>query len=334
MILTVTLNPSFDRTIDLAEPLRRGQVQRAFRSSQEPGGKGVNVARALHAAGCATLAILPGDPGDPLIVALGAAGIPAESIPVRARIRSNTTVTEPDGTTTKLNEPGEPIGAEALAELTELVARRSAEASWVVLAGSLPPGAPDDFYAHLVAAIRQRAVRENRAAPSIAVDTSGAPLSALIASGESVELIKPNAEELLDLAASLGAPGTHLQPHDFEADDEAVSSVASGLLSPSLGAVLVTLGSRGALLVTPDEVLTARAPVIVARSTVGAGDCSLAGYLLATTQGAENAGRLAQAVAHGAAAASLPGSTVPTLDLTHPGDIVVSHRSRVVAGRR
>jgi 1-phosphofructokinase len=71
----------------------------------------------------------------------------------------------------------------------------------------------------------------------------------------------------------------------------------------------------------------------VARSTVGAGDCSLAGYVLADQRGDSPAGRLAQAVAHGAAAASLPGTTVPTLEQTHPGDIVVTTIPRVAAGQ-
>ncbi|TAJ48012.1 MAG: 1-phosphofructokinase family hexose kinase [Herbiconiux sp.] len=334
MILTVTVNPSFDRTIDLAEPLQHGQVQRVSHSTQEPGGKGVNVSRALQAAGCATLAILPGDAGDPMVEALGAAGIPVECVPVGASIRANTTITEPDGTTTKLNEPGAPISPDALDGIVDLVARRSAAASWVVLAGSLPPGAPADFYARIVAAIRQRAARDGVSAPSIAVDSSGDPLSALLSSGETVDLIKPNGEELLAVAGALGEPVAGIPVDDFEADEAQVVAVAQSLLSPTLGRVLVTLGSRGALLVSEQHVLAARAPVIVARSTVGAGDCSLAGYLLATERGAAAAEALAQAVAHGAAAASLPGSTVPTPDLTHPGDIVVSHRPRVVAGRR
>jgi len=334
VILTVTLNPSFDRTIELAEAFRHGQVQRVSRSAQEPGGKGVNVSRALHAAGCATLAILPGDAGDPMLEALAAAGIPLECVPLGAGIRANTTITEPDGTTTKLNEPGAPIGPDTLDGIVELVARRSARASWVVLAGSLPPGAPRDFYARIVGAIRQRAARDGVAAPSIAVDSSGEPLAALLSSGEPVDLIKPNGEELLTVAADLGEPVAGIPVDEFEHNEAQVVAVAESLLSPTLGSVLVTLGARGALLVTAQDVFAARAPVIVARSTVGAGDCSLAGYLLATERGAAADRALAQAVAHGAAAASLPGSTVPTPDLTHPGDIVVSHRPRVVAGRR
>ena len=82
-----------------------------------------------------------------------------------------------------------------------------------------------------------------------------------------------------------------------------------------------------------DGAWQAPAPRIVARSTVGAGDCSLAGYVLADQRGDLPAGRLAQAIAHGAAAASLPGTTVPTLDMTDPDDIVVTTLPRIPAGR-
>lgn len=336
MIVTVTVNPSFDRTIDLTAPLQRGQVQRAAHATQEPGGKGVNVSRALHAAGCPTLALLPGAPDDPLVLALVAARIPAESVPVAAPIRSNTTVTEPDGTTTKLNEPGAPVDEATTDALVALVVQRSAAASWVVLAGSLPPGAPDDFYARIAEAVQSEAALAGRRAPAIAVDSSGVPLAAAVASGAPIALIKPNGEELLELAVAVGIAVPAIAPGDFEADDDAVIAVAQELLdfAPALGSLLVTLGSRGALLVSRDEVLAARAPVIVARSTVGAGDCSLAGYLLAAERGDDTAGRLAQAVAHGAAAASLPGSRVPTLELTHPDEILVSQRPRIAAGRR
>ena len=75
MILTVTLNPSLDRTVELPAPLRRGAVQRADGARQDAGGKGVNISRALRASGVPTLAVLPGDPGDPLLAELAAAGI-------------------------------------------------------------------------------------------------------------------------------------------------------------------------------------------------------------------------------------------------------------------
>ncbi|KQP57364.1 1-phosphofructokinase family hexose kinase [Agreia sp. Leaf283] len=332
MIVTLTVNPSFDRTVELDAPLERGQVQRAVVTGQEPGGKGVNVSRALHAAGCETLAILPGASTDPLVVALEASGIPTATVSIDAPIRSNITLTEPDGTTTKLNDPGVHLSAETVAELIEAVVASCASASWLVLAGSVPPGVPDTFYADLVRAVR--------AVPSsvgtglrIAVDSSGAPLAALVASGERVDLVKPNAEELLQLAESQGLDTGSATHEELEADPALAVSLAEALISPALGAVLVTLGSHGAVLVDSDAARFAPAPRIVARSTVGAGDCSLAGYVLADQRGDLPAGRLAQAVAHGAAAASLPGTTVPRLDQTHPEQLVVTTLPRIPAER-
>ena len=334
MIVTVTLNPSFDRTIELSAPLERGQVQRVLRSTQEPGGKGVNVSRALHAAGCDTLAVLPASPTDPLLGALAAAGIRTATVPVTAPIRSNTTVTEPDGTTTKLNEPGAVVGHDIAEALVRLVVESSAGASWLVLAGSLPPGLPDDSYARIVRAVRTAAEQAGAPVPRIAVDSSGAPLAALMRSDEPIDLIKPNAEELIELTTALGsdaATAAHdglLDPDSIGHDDPLVPELADLLLRRGLRAALVTLGARGAVLVTADAVLSADAPRILARSTVGAGDCSLAGFLLASERGDDDSGCLAQAVAHGAAAASLPGSTVPGPDLADPDLIRITHHRR------
>ena len=104
-IVTVTPNPSLDRTIELAGELQRGAVQRATRSTAEPGGKGVNVSRVVVASGGDTVAVLPGDELDPVLLGLATRGIPTASLPIGAPLRSNVTVTEPTGTTTKLNEP-------------------------------------------------------------------------------------------------------------------------------------------------------------------------------------------------------------------------------------
>jgi len=105
MIVTLTPNPSLDRTIELAGPLERGEVQRTVAAHSEPGGKGVNICRALDASGISSLAILPGDADDPVLLALTSAGVPHIGLSIGAPLRSNVAITEPDGTTTKLNDP-------------------------------------------------------------------------------------------------------------------------------------------------------------------------------------------------------------------------------------
>lgn len=312
MIVTLTPNPSLDRTIELGEPLARGEVQRAVATHQEPGGKGVNICRALEASDVPSLAILPGDADDPVLLALRAEKIPHLGLPIGAALRSNVAITEPDGTTTKVNEPGPTLDNEQHAALLELVLARAEGASWLVLAGSLPPGLPADFYAELTRELRRRF---GAAAPKVAIDSSAAPLAAAVAAAP--DLIKPNAEELAELT---GIPDAA----ELENDPQVAVEAARRLVAGGVGAVLATLGSRGAVLVTAAGAWLATSPRIVARSTVGAGDSSLAGYLLSDIAGASAPDCLRQAVAHGAAAAALPGSTVPALKQTNPTAVTVT----------
>lgn len=344
MILTLTANPSLDRTIELSGPVLRGQVQRAVWAGQQPGGKGVNVSRAVAAADRDTLAVLPGDLDDPVLTGLDAIGLAHRSVPTGTPLRSNITVTEPDGTTTKINEPGSPLSPQTQNALLDLVAEQAAGASWVVLAGSLPPGVDDDFYARAI-----ERIRELDSPPLIAVDTSGAPLTAALMA--SPDLIKPNAEELAELlnaAGLLHASGIRDDPRahsDCGASDsrdaaepfQPVEPLGTGELhtiadrlesSPQLAAratstllnargsrprsILATLGAGGAVLAQPDTAWHAQHPPMEVVSTVGAGDSTLAGYLLGLTAGREPEAALARAVAYGAAAARLRGTGVPS----------------------
>lgn len=304
MIVTVTPNPSTDRTVGLASALTRGAVQRVTSVSNEPGGKGVNVARALASAGVDTLAVLPAAPGDPFLRLLAGAGVAAAPVAVKGPVRTNLTITEPDGTTTKLNEPGAVLDLADLTAFTDTVLARAQGAHWVALSGSLPPGVPDDWYAEIVAHLRRFDCR-------VAVDTSEGPLAALAAGFERAapDLIKPNSEELAGLS---GRSAEELESSVRHGDPAPVVEAARELVGRGVGAVLATLGSAGAVLVDTQGAWLATPPPIVPRSTVGAGDSSLAGYLRADAAGAAAADRLRMAVAYGSAAAALPGSALPT----------------------
>ncbi len=295
MIVTLTANPSLDRTVSLPGALARGRVQRALDVVDQPGGKGVNVARVVSAAGRVAVAVLPGGHDDPLVLALREAGVVHRAVPVLGRVRVNLTLTEPDGTTTKVNEAGLHLDPAVLAALTEALVREAAGARWAVLSGSLPPGAPVDHYAALLTRLRGTGA-------AVAVDTSGPALLAACSGPVLPDLVKPNGEELAELVGS---------PDDLEADPAAAAAAARTLVDRGVRAVLVTLGAAGALLVTADGCWTAAPPAVRARSTVGAGDSALAGYLLAEMAGESPEARLRTAVAYGAAAASLPGSTLP-----------------------
>jgi 1-phosphofructokinase len=299
-VVTLTANPSLDRTLTVPAPLERGGVVRLGPSSTEPGGKGVNVARAIAAAGGDVVCVLPAAADDPIVRALHELGLELATVPVPAAVRTNYTLTEPDGTTTKLNEPGAALDDATRAALAEELHRYAADARWVALSGSLPPGTPADWYATLVAGLRDTGAR-------IAVDTSEAPLLALLAAGPSAapDLLKPNTEELAQLAGVSEA--------EVLGDPAVALAAVRSLHDRGVAEVLLTLGGDGALLSTAGgDVWSARPPAITVRSTVGAGDSSLAGYLLAHLAGAPPAERLRTAVAYGSAAASMPGSALPT----------------------
>jgi 1-phosphofructokinase len=226
-------------------------------------------------------------------------------------VRVNLAVTEPDGTTTKLNSPGPTVDADVLRAMEEMLLARAGDADWVVLAGSLPPGAPDEWYADLVIALRRTPAR-------IAVDTSEQPLAALVAAfpAAAPDLMKPNGEELASL--------TGADPVALESDPVAVARAAHDLIERGVGAVLATMGPHGGVLVSREGAWFAPSPPTDVVSTVGAGDSSLFGYLLGDVRGGSPEDRLALGMAYGSAAAGLPGTTIPNPTQARPDLVRVS----------
>ena len=274
MIITVTLSPSLDRTIEIPA-LARGEVIRATSSSVEAGGKGVNVSRALLANSVPSVAVIPlgGAVGDELATLLKAEDVEMTVVPVKEATRSNVTLSEPDGTTTKVNEVGSPLTREEIDHVEETVCQLARADDWVVLSGTLPAGAANDTYARLVRRLTQRGVK-------VAVDTSGPAL-----------------------AESLRVMGA--------------------------GAVLASLGGDGAIL-ADGQLCAAVCPVPDRRSTVGAGDCLLAGFLAAGASGEQ---ALLTAIQWAAASVALPGSGVPSsaqIALRHP-DLITDFDRRALS---
>ncbi|MEO3930821.1 1-phosphofructokinase family hexose kinase [Micromonosporaceae bacterium B7E4] len=294
MILTVTLNPSLDRAMEI-DLLVRGEVIRASSAHLDPGGKGVNVSRALLANGVPSRAVLPvgGEEGAQLVRLLEGEGVELLVVPIAGRTRSNITLAEPDGTVTKINESGPVLTGPEFAEVTRAVLAAAGSADWVVACGSMPPGLPVAAFGDLCARLVDAGVR-------LAVDTSGPALRAAAEAG--VALVKPNREELSE---AVGAPLRSLGD---------VVDAAARLRSWGAGTVLASLGADGAVLVDAAGVVTGESPVAQPKSTVGAGDALLAGFLAAGARGPD---ALAEGLGWGAAAVSLPGSRMPG-----PGDLV------------
>lgn len=306
MIITVTANPSLDRTVVLDRPLHPGSVQRITKVSVEAGGKGVNVARAIHQAGRDVRAIFPCAPEDPFLDLVDSLGLAHSHVDVSHPTRMNLTICGPDGVTTKLNEPGGPYTSAQVQAFSDLVVQACIGASWVVLSGSLPPGMPVGWYSDIVPILRTLGCK-------VAVDTSDAPLGALAERfpASAPDLIKPNSTELAQLS---GTNASQLEANAMAGDVVAVVEAATALLDQGVGTVLVTLGAAGAVLVTEGNALWASPPQIEVKSTVGAGDAAVAGYVMASEQGAALDECLATAIAYGAGAAGLAGSAQPDPD--------------------
>jgi 1-phosphofructokinase family hexose kinase len=303
MILTLTPNPALDRTV-MVDILERGKVHRASGVQVDAAGKGVNVTRALTAHGLPSVAVMPvgGRSGTWYLDTLISDGLGVEPIKVTGSLRTNVAVVEPDGTTTKINEPGPMLSDVEQRQLLEAVRiHLTGGATWVVGCGSLAPGTDPAVYADLIELARDLGVR-------CAIDSSHEPLARAVAAGP--HLIKPNLEELEELLGQrLPTVGD-------------VVLAARGLNSAGVDTVLVSLGSRGALVVDANTVAHAHAVVPNPLSTVGAGDALLAGYL--SDDYATSVQALATGVAWGAAAVGLPGSQMPSFEHTTAIDVTVT----------
>ncbi|OYN99289.1 1-phosphofructokinase [Propionibacteriaceae bacterium ES.041] len=291
MILTVTPNPSVDRTVFLDRTVL-GSVNRADHAQSEPSGKGVNVAIALHSQGRVVEAVVPvgGHVGAQLASMLEASGLPTSIVPISGELRSNISLTEPSGRVTKINEAGPRLSESECDALIDAITRRVPAATVVVTAGSLGAGTPVDLHARIARACGDLPV---------VLDSSGEPLRAGITAQPA--LIKPNVHELAELVGGeLHTVGD-------------VIDAAQQIRATGVGAVLASLGADGAVLVDAEGALQAVADIDRVASTVGAGDALLAGFL---GSDGDRIDRLVSAVRWGSAAVQTAGTLFDPDDFT------------------
>lgn len=301
VIITFTANPSLDRSAPLARDLRVARLNRLGQVYRLASGKGVNVSAAVHAAGHPTLAIVPVDTSDPLAEALRSRGVPSRMVPVGRRARTNLSITHPDGSTTRFIEPGEPLTPENQTALVSALLASLPGASWLALCGSLPPGAPVDWYAKLTEMAHSVGVR-------VAVDADGPALDAVISHAHATppDLLSPNVAELQK------ATGRSIRKAVKAGDLQPAIDAVQELHSRGVPRVLATLGPQGALLSCEDGLWHAEPDPVQPVSVMGAGDAALAGCLLISTRTQDPALCLDRAVAYGTATVLKPSSEVPT----------------------
>jgi 6-phosphofructokinase 2 len=287
-IITLTLNPSIDGSAqaEAVQPIRK---VRTTDERYDPGGGGINVARVVQELGGTALAVYLGGgaTGGVLDDLLDSAAIPRRRISIEDHTRISHAVYERSSGLEYRFVPEGPLIKETEWRAC-LDAIEELDCDYLVASGSLPRGAPDDFYAEVIELAGRKGVK-------LVLDTSGMALRAALKRG--VHLVKPSLGEFETLVGRK-LPDPTLQE---EAARELVQTGAAEM-------VALTLGRDGALLVTPGGALRLPAPEVPVKSAVGAGDSFVAAMTLALAQGRSPEDSFAYGTAAGAAAVMSPGT--------------------------
>lgn len=289
-IYTITLSPAYDVHAS-ATSLALHRENLADISRRDAGGKGVNVSRALTYNGVENTAIvvLGKDNCADFKAALDADKMTYAAIERDGRIRENLTIHEEGKPETRISFSGFSLDNGILSEIEELLTLD--ENTVVTFTGSVPKRIDMPCVKDFLTRLKSKGAK-------IVIDSRSFTLDDLIEVAP--WLIKPNSEEIAIYSGK--------EVHSF-AD---CIDFAKKLLSDGIENVMISLGEKGALLVTADATVTAVPPAIEALSTIGAGDSTIAGFIAAYSEGKDAAECLRRATSYGTAACLLEGTTPPT----------------------
>ena len=296
MIYTLTLNPAIDRefTVNVVE---FDTVLQATESQVDFGGKGFNVSRLLKSMGTPSTAIgfVGGRAGEQMRDGLRLLEITTDFVWISEETRTNISiVTQLPNHYIKVNEKGPLVDESKQRELLGKIESIARSGDWWVLAGSLPPGVPDSFYAQITE------ILNDRKAITI-LDTIGESLR--LGCGAKPFLVKPNAEEACHLT---GLPVENTAQ---------VALAATEIRRMGAQNVVISLGKKGALLQTSDGSWLVHSPKIKEKNPIGAGDSMVGGLVWALAQGHSLKESLGWGAASGAATASMSGTEVGSREL-------------------
>lgn len=289
-IVTVTINPAIDIFVNVArvEPTRK---LRCSAPKRDPGGGGINVARAAHRLGGNVAAIYPtgGAIGKLLHRLVEREGIDSLVTPSHVETRENfTAYEESSGDQYRFVLPGSTLHRAEWEAVLDKLASLPGKPRYIVASGSVPPGVPEDFFARIVR-------HANALGVESVIDTSGPALKAALMEG--VTLIKPNLVELSDLVGM-----------SLDSDGARIAACRKLTAEKRAEAVALTLGEDGALLVTAARAWRSQPMNIEVVSTVGAGDSFLGGMVAALASGKPLEQAFRVGVAAGSAAVLSPGT--------------------------
>jgi 1-phosphofructokinase len=265
-IITITLNPALDHTVYVSR-FQVGQVNRVHKQLLDPGGKGINVAKVIRSLGQPvwTTGFLGTENTQVFYEDLRKKAIDYQFVEVSGAVRVNIKIVDDQsGQVSEVNFPGLNCNASDLKKFAGLINGLAIDHPWFVISGSLPPGLPDDTYRQLIGILQQQGAK-------VLLDSSGLALREGIKAAPFA--IKPNLDELGQL---LDRP---------LADEAAIKKAVADLLDLGVQQVIVTLGARGAIVANRQELLMVKPPAVSAKSTVGAGDAMVAGFMVGQARG-------------------------------------------------
>lgn len=296
MIITVTMNPAIDKTVELTH-LEQGSLNRLTNVIIDAGGKGINVSKAIKELGGETIAtgFVGGSGGMIIERLLKEQGITSDFIHVAGETRTNLKVVEQNGFVTELNEPGPVIKQEEIDVLTDkLIAFANHEALFVI-AGSIPSGVDKNIYKNIIEKVKEKGAR-------VFLDADGELfLNTLEAKPD---FIKPNRTELEEYYAM-----------DYRANEKELIAMGYKFLDKGIGMIAISLGQMGALFLTREKCIKCPGLKVEAHSTVGAGDAMVAALAYGFDKGIEFTECIKLGIATSAGAVTTKGTKPPTRQL-------------------
>lgn len=297
-IYTLTLAPSLDSATQTPQIYPEGKL-RCTSPVFEPGGGGINVARAISFLGGQATAIFPvgGATGQHLVELLQTEHVPVESVETQEWTRQNLHVhVDASGEQYRFVMPGATLHNDELQKLQDKVVHIPA-GSLLVISGSLPPGVSLEAFVALIKAAQQHGLR-------CVIDSSGDALAAALEIGN-IELVKPNQKELSALVQR-----ELVQPDDVRKAAQEI------IRSGKAHRVVVSLGAQGALAVDANSCVQVVPPPIKSQSTVGAGDSMVGAMTLKLAEDADLKTMVRYGVAAGSAATINQGTRLCSRDNT------------------
>jgi len=296
LIYTVTLNPAIDKTAVIPN-FTPGKVNRVQTLREDAGGKGINVSKCLKTLGTESVAVLllAGDAGQRLAKLLEKEGLSLLCGEAEGETRTNLKIIAPDlGQNTDINEPGAQVNEGVLQNLLDTLCGKIVAGDIVVLAGSLPMGAPADTYRRWTESLQEKGAKVFLDADGVAMaqGVKGRPFA-----------VKPNETELARL---LGKP--------METETQILAG-GKDLLEMGVAQVMISLGGDGALFLEKDRAYRAKSVKVEVKSTVGAGDSVVAAMAYGLEKGLPTEEIIPLAMAMGAASVMQSGTQAPDREL-------------------